>query len=173
MSDHAHEQFVQQLIEAQSRLYALVLAMTANPEAADEVLQETNVVLLRKEADFTLGTNFFAWAAQVASYQVQSYRKRAGRDRLQFDDALVSKLEADADQLPGDAGEDRAALRECIDKLKTADRDLIRKRYSGTSVTQLAEQLNRSAASISQTLYRIRANLAKCIQRVLAREDRS
>ena len=173
MPDHEHEQFVQEIIAVQNRLYALVLAMTANAEAADEVLQETNVVLLRKEQEFTAGTNFFAWAARVASYQVKSYRKRLGRDRLQFNDALVSKLEADADQLPSDTGGDRVALRECMDKLNPPERDMIRKRYSGTSVKQLAEQLDRPAASISQTLYRIRTNLADCIRRVLAREDRS
>jgi len=173
MPPSEHEQFIQQVIAAQTRLYALVLAMTASPDAADEVLQETNVVLLRKEAEFTAGTNFFAWAAQVASYQVQSYRKRVGRDRLQFDDALVSKLEAGAGELRSDDGADRAALRECMDKLKPSERELIRERYAGTSVKQLAETHNRSAASISQTLYRIRTNLAACIRRVLAREDRS
>ena len=172
MSTHEHEQFVQEVIAAQGRLYALVLAMTADPDAADEVVQETNLVLLRKEQEFELGTNFFAWAAQVASYQVQSYRKKLGRDRLQFDDALIANLTSDAAELDFEAI-DRAALRKCLGDLDPAESDMVRQRYSGTSVAQLAEQHDRSAASISQSLYRTRTKLADCMRRVIAAEERS
>jgi RNA polymerase sigma-70 factor (ECF subfamily) len=172
MPNHEHEQFVQEMIAAQSRLYALVLAMTANRQMADDVLQETNLVLLRKEQDFELGTNFFAWAAQVAAYQVQNHRKKQGRDRLRFDDTLVEHL-ADEAQFALPARVDRDALRECLDKLSAAERDLIRRRYSGASVRQLAEERGRSAASISQSIYRSRGNLADCMRRVIAREERA
>ena len=66
--------------------------MTADANTADDVLQETNLVLLRKESDFQPGTDFVAWASQVAAFQVKNDRAKRGRDRLTFDDALLGQL---------------------------------------------------------------------------------
>ena len=54
-------QYMQQVISWQPRLYAFALSLTGSADEADEVLQNTNVVLLEKEgmfrrdADFVLG----------------------------------------------------------------------------------------------------------------------
>ena len=60
------EPFVRRLTECQSRLYAYVLALPADPTSANEVLGETNVTLWRKAAEFQEGSNFGAWAVRVA-----------------------------------------------------------------------------------------------------------
>ena len=46
------EQFVQQLAEHQSRLFGYVYSMLGDHSRAADVLQETNLVLWRKNAEF-------------------------------------------------------------------------------------------------------------------------
>ena len=158
------EQFMQDVIACQSRLYGLLLALLGNSTAADDVLQETNLVLMRKQTDFAPGTNFWAWAAQVARYEVMTYRKRQVRDRLYFDDELVATLAREAEASEGHWDQYKTALRTCLGNLNTRLRDMLQARYAGESVTAIAERLDRPAASVSQTLYRARLSLADCIR---------
>ena len=164
-----HECYLQQVIEHQGQLYGFVLALLADRALADEALQEVNLALLRKEAEYQPGTNFFAWARQVVFYQVLTFRKRRRRDHLVFDDDLLQLLVVDAQQATAaEPNVQRHALRHCLKTLSQRQQELLARRYGGTSVETLASEAGRSAASISQTLYRLRTLLKRCIERTLA-----
>jgi DNA-directed RNA polymerase specialized sigma24 family protein len=60
-------------------------------------------------------------------------------------------------------------MQQCVKKLQPGHREMLEKRYAEDgSVAKLAKAMNRSAASISQTLYRIRVALLQCIQKALS-----
>jgi len=164
-----YEQFVQDLIANQDRLYTFILALLADSDRAEEVLQETNVVLCRKLDEYAEVENFVAWAYRVARFQVMAYRKRRFRDRHVFDDELVDMLAYDALDLTPDVDDRRRALQKCLSSLHERQRNLVLRRYApGGSVKQIAAESGRSVGVVSQTLYRIRAILANCIDRALA-----
>lgn len=165
-----NEQFVSLLIEVQPRLYGFVLALLGNREDADDVLQQANLVLVRKQADFELGTNFGAWARQVAYHEVQAFRKVRAHDRVFLGDSLVEQLAQVAEPFTDDVASRRSALRHCLNLLTPRRRRLIKDRYSGAKVKEIASRTRRSAGAISQELYRIRAALADCIVRQLVKE---
>ncbi len=79
-----------------------------------------------------------------------------------------------AEELPAataDLSARQQALRGCLADLPAEQRELILRRYApGNTVQRLAAELNRTAAVISQTLYRIRLTLLHCIQGKLAAE---
>ena len=139
--------------------------MIGDPVEARDVVQETNLVLWRKASEFDLGTNFAAWAGKIAHYQVLYYRRRRGRDRLVFDDSVVSKM---ADEYLGDdedLSERELALRECLDQMKPEDRHAIQKRYEPDgSVKDLAKDLGRTPVATAAYLMRLRRKLFDCIQ---------
>ena len=71
------------LIEThQSALRGFILSLVADCSAAEDILQETNLVAWRKAADFESGSNFRAWAFRIAHFQILSYRQKVSRDRL-------------------------------------------------------------------------------------------
>ena len=88
------EDFVRDLTGSQRRLHAFIMSLLPDPMAAEDILQNTNVIIWRKADTFTPGTNFIAWACQIAKNQVFSYVRDRGRDRLVFDDVLVEQLAA-------------------------------------------------------------------------------
>jgi len=164
------EQFVRLITEHQNRLYGLILSMLPDPEQARDVLQETNVVIWKKWATFTPGTNFGAWSARIAFLQVMAHRTTQSRDRHIFDDELISVLndESIRDAAPGD---DRAlALDACLERLQEADRELLRQRYSkGNTVSDLASMVHKTPNATRVALFRLRHLLLECIQGKLAR----
>ena len=155
------------------RRYAPVIAGFAGNldiprQDADDVLQETNVVLWQKREDFTEGTNFWAWACRIAQFQVLSLRKQQQRDRLRFDDDLIEQLATESVEMPSDRQE---ALEKCLDGLSDRKRELISLRY-GTDLpaAKVAEKLGLTRGAVYDSLYNIRLSLAHCIDHFLIDE---
>jgi RNA polymerase sigma-70 factor, ECF subfamily len=162
------DEFMGLYVPCQRRLYTYIVMLVGNPMVAHDILQDTNLVLWQKFEQFQPGTNFFAWAREVARFRVLRYRQLQAPDILLVDPALLSSFE----ERTTDEDSDRPyaeALAGCIGKLKEADADLLRRRYSGDfSVTLLARQLSRSQNAVSQALARIRRALRFCIERTMA-----
>ena len=166
------EEFVQLFSRNQRRLYLHILGQVGNPDDAEEVLQETNVIIWSKFDRFELGTNFIAWSFQIANYEVLKLRdrKRASR-RMVFSDDLIGTIAQESEDSQDDLDLRRAALRECLGKLRADDRELIQQRYApGSSGRDVAESLGRPMNSVYQSIGRIRKSLFECINRRLSTE---
>ncbi len=99
-------EFVQLLTSHQPDIYLYLRSLVLDPDEASEILQEANLVLWEKRAEFQLGTNFRAWAFQIARYKLlrhQGQRRRACRC---FSDALVDELLLEAADSAGAVGRD-------------------------------------------------------------------
>lgn len=165
------EEFVQLFTRHQRRLYLFVLSQVGAAQDAEDILQETNLILWAKHHQFNVGTNFFAWAAQVAKYEVLKFRQRRHRDKLRFSDEFVDAVSREFAARPEEFERRRTALEQCLQKLKPDDRSLIHRRYQpGERGKHVAESLARPANSVYQSLGRIRRVLLDCIQRRLALE---
>jgi RNA polymerase sigma-70 factor, ECF subfamily len=165
------ETYIQRVIAAQSQLYAYILTLLADTEAADDVLQETNLVLCRKADEFAEGTNFDAWAFRIARVQCLAYWKVRSRDRLVVDEEVINQIASRAEQRLGEVDERHRALRKCLAELPAKQREMLEHRYAeGGSIKQLAQKLGRPEPSLSQTLYRIRMALFNCVRAKLGGE---
>lgn len=161
-------EFVQLFTHHQRRLFLFILSQIPNPIEAEEVQQETNVVIWSKFSQFRPGTNFLAWVSQIANFEVMRYRSRKKRDRMQFSVEFLETVSKEALERSDELEERRNALIECIQKLRPRDRELIQQRYApGEKGKHLAEQIGRPANSVYQSLGRIRRALMECIQRRL------
>ncbi len=166
------DDFVTLFSRYQRRLYLYILTQVPHPVDAEEILQETSVIIWRKAAQFQPGTNFFAWASQVANFEVMKYRSRRKREKLQFSDEFIEQVAAEAVTRSDELELRRTVLMKCIEKLRPHDRELIQQRYApGETGKNLAESMHRPANSVYQSLGRIRRTLWECIQRQLAVES--
>jgi RNA polymerase sigma-70 factor (ECF subfamily) len=164
-------EFVQVFTRHQRRLYLYILSQVPSPIAAEEILQEANVVIWSKFRQFQPGTNFLAWSTQIANYEILKHRTKRKRDRLMFSDEFIHQVAEEALERSDELERRRAALVHCIEKLRPADRELIQHRYApGETGKNLAEALGRPANSVYQSLGRIRRTLWECVQRRLAAE---
>lgn len=160
------EAFVQLMTEHQGRLYAYVLSLLGDPDQANDVLQETNLVLWRNAAEFQMGSNFRAWAFRIAHFQVMAHRQRQLRDRLVFDDEMLAVLDPAAKAVDESYEERQERLTVCLEKLPAQQRDLLRRRYAdGLSLQAIADTVRRTANAVAQSLFRVRRTLIDCVER--------
>ncbi len=164
--------FADQLVAIQKGLYAYILTLSPWAEEASDVLQQTNLVLWRDAAKFQPGTDFRAWAYRVAYFQVLAQRRKAGRDRLRFDDDLLKNLADNMQREPAEAEVEALLLQDCLRKLPQIDRELICRRYdAGVSVKVLAADLHLPPNTVAVRLYRIRRALLECVQQGISDRD--
>lgn len=171
-SDNTSQEFARLLTDVQRSLYAYILSLIPSTDAAKDILQQTNLVLLQKQGEYDATKNFGGWAAKIAYYEVLAARKQQQRDRLYFNDQLLQSLadEGESDLTCEDP--QLRALAECFEKLTDDDRRMIQQRYhDGRSASDISKEAGRTAHAISQALYRIRVSLLQCIQRRLSASE--
>jgi RNA polymerase sigma-70 factor (ECF subfamily) len=163
-SGGADESFVQLLTAEQFKLKRYIAILLGDPEAASNVLQDTNLVLWRKAAEFKRGTNFSAWARQVAYWEVRAYVRNERRDRHVFSEEVIEQLAEQTADEPFDA-EVRVSLRHCLQGISSSNLQLLQKRYAeGLSISALAEECGKTDSAIKVGLMRLRRALLKCIR---------
>lgn len=168
ISEEQMDQYLELYARHQRRLFLYINAMLPSPADADEVFQETNIVIWKKFDQFEIGTDFLAWAYRIAYFQVRDYRRRAWRRAQCFTPEVLEQL-AECAQEEEDALEDRrAALATCRQKLKDDDQLLLNQCYAPDArVEQVATRLDRKTTSVYRSLRRIRQLLLDCIQKTV------
>jgi RNA polymerase sigma-70 factor (ECF subfamily) len=88
-----------------------------------------------------------------------------------FDEALAKLLADDAAREDSVLEARRLALASCLQKLPSAHRDLLVRRYEPQAVVgEMAAALGLTLKALSDRLRRMRQNLLDCITRTLAEE---
>ncbi|MEO1991074.1 MAG: sigma-70 family RNA polymerase sigma factor [Pirellulales bacterium] len=159
------DQYFLAITAIQNRLHAYILSLLANPSAAQDVLQETNLVLIRKADDFQTNASFESWAYSTARFQVLAHLRDRKRDRLVLHEAFAEKLAPMAEVMAEDTERRMQLLSGCVERLSDDHKTLLHKRYGKeASIATLAEERGKTASAIKQVLYRIRNLLAACVE---------
>ena len=165
-----YERFVSLFAQFHDNLFAYIFSLLPCWSDAEDVFQQTSLVLWRKFGEFEPESSFLAWALRVAFFEVQNFRRTAGRNRLRFDSDLVEQLARQRDVGPDRTSRRREFFQECIAKLTEEQRDLLRRAYEGgTSIRTLAGQLNRSPQTIYNRLSALRRALFECVEEAARR----
>ncbi len=163
--------FLRLLMTNQRRIYAFILTMVPNHGDAEDLFQETVLLMWSKFDSFTRGTSFAAWGSTIARYQILSVRKRHATRGVLFSEAAVELLHNESERFLEQTDARMQALRQCLDKLGPRDYELIRMRYRDeVTIKNIAEQMGRSVQGIYKRIVRIHDALLRCVRKSLREE---
>lgn len=165
--------FVSLLASCQRPVFLYAMSLLGNVDDAEEVVQESGLVMWKKFREYQPGTDFVRWACQIARFQSLQLRARRFRRPQVFSNDFLSMFAAAAEErTQADHEARRQAFLKCMQGLKASDRDLIVRRYrKGASTRDVAAALNRSPQGTRRSLQRIRETLARCVHLRLGREE--
>jgi RNA polymerase sigma-70 factor (ECF subfamily) len=169
-------EFIRELTKLQNKLFAYIFTLVPWRQEAENILQETNVVMWQKRHEFEPGTSLSAWGHRIAHNQVLAYRRDCARrnKKVVFDDELIGLLSDQAKNLSEHADKYVDALQLCLKTLSDESRRLLFMRYwERMGADSMAEEMQRSAGALRTLLFRIRQQLRDCINRRLANGDSS
>jgi RNA polymerase sigma-70 factor (ECF subfamily) len=168
--------FLRLFLQNERRLYAYILTLLANRADADDVLQESSLVMWDKFDAEHPPDDFAAWGCRIAYFKVLDFRKKHQRSRVLFSQAMLERIAETAIEQTAalQLDERREALVSCIEKLAAHERNLLARRFGDdASIQAIADGLGRSADTVYKALARIRRALFDCVTRRLAAEEQS
>ena len=159
-------EFARQITEHQRNLFGYIYSLLGNDASSWDVLQETNLVLWRKQEEFQAGTNFKAWAFTVCRFQVMAFirdRKRSPLDVLTVE--LLESFAADAEEAALEYEPRLRALKECRKELTEKSLRLLDLHYRDRMpLESVGKATGLTANGVKQALFRARRALMACIE---------
>lgn len=174
MKPSLDEQFTDLLTAHQGQIFGYIFAAVRNLDDAEELYQQTSLVLWRKFADYRPGSDFARWACKTAKFEILHFQRDHRRNAVRFSAQALSNLaevQTSADDDAKHFGQE--TLGQCVDLLSEEDQRLVRLCYGQQySVKQAAAELHRSVQTLYNSLSRIRRSLFECIQRRMGQEQK-
>lgn len=159
-----HRRYEEDVADHQRSLLNFLLTLLPYPAEAEDVLQDVNVILVQKSAEYDPSRPFLPWAMRIAQLQAMAHCKKRRRWRL-LDDQLLEQVAAETIAECDLVDARQQALAACLRKLPDEHRQLVAQRYEpGGCVNEIAGQRGTSPKAISEMLRRIRKKLQRCIE---------
>ncbi|HKB90901.1 MAG TPA: sigma-70 family RNA polymerase sigma factor [Opitutaceae bacterium] len=148
----------------QRQIFGYIYTLVPIRHDAEDLLQETSLVICEKFDDFEEGTDFVAWACQIAYWRVRYSRQKYARSKVVFDQNVLDAVAQTASVMTQELDERHVALSQCLSKLHARDRELVLTRYEpGSGVEEAAKRSGRSLQAAYKALTRIRKLLFDCV----------
>lgn len=166
----AHTSAVQGLfLQFQPAIRGYILSMVPDFSLADDVMQETFLVVTKKAASFEIGTSFPAWVKTIARFKALE-ALRSGRGRFEsLSEEVLDAIGAERTEFRGETDERLALLTRCIDELAPQARRSIELRYRNDHLPpEIAGRMGCTVQSVNVTLSRARTFLRDCVRRKMA-----
>ena len=171
--DQRTQEFMRLFTTHEMRLRAFAMSMIGNYVDAEDVLQQTNLVLWKRFDQFEPGTTFMSWAGRILYLVALDYKKKQKRARLQFGEAFIVAIAnaSSREEFTETLRDQERVLGGCISKLKAQHQEMLRVRYTdGISVEQMSVMYKKSVESIYKLLSRTRRILQDCVRLQLGSE---
>ena len=169
-SDHSTE-FLQLLAAHDRALSLYVYGLVPHQADADDILQETKMVMWRCFSQFKIGTNFIAWARKIAFHQILSYRRKKKKAHLPLSDEMLDHVGEKIAELTDHQHLRKSALQSCLNNLKEDHRKMMLMRYDEEmEVEEIASAINSTPGAVYRALSRLRMSLLDCISNRLKSE---
>jgi RNA polymerase sigma-70 factor, ECF subfamily len=152
------------MTQHQRRIFSYIYTLVPDRHNAEDILQETSLVICEKFADFDPGTDFVAWACQIAYWEVRRARQKFARAKVFFDQDVVDAIAETSGTIAEEVTHRHEALAHCLRKLHPRDRELVLTRYEpGGGVEEAAQRSGRTLEAAYKALGRIRKLLLDCV----------
>lgn len=153
------------------RLYAYIYAFVLDKAAADDIFQETSVILWKEFDSFEQGTSFRKWSNAIVFNCVRTYRRQQKRLVSGLSDELLEQLIAVTYQ-HSNTEQKWHMLQRCVSLLSDSAHQL----YYGffienLSAQALADKTGRSIFGIRKSIHLLRRKLFDCVDRERAEHD--
>src|SRR6266478_4832751 len=139
----------------QRRIFSYIYTLVPDRYDAEDLLQETSLVICEKFDAFEEGTDFVAWACQIAYWRIRYSRQKFARCKVVFNQEVLDAVAQTAGEMVEELDDRHEALAHCLAKLHPRDRELVLTRYEpGNGVPEAARRSGRSLQAAYKALNR-------------------
>src|SRR5262245_8246385 len=155
--------------QSQSGVGEDILSLVRDFHAAEDLLQQVAVVLVREFEKYDPARPFLPWALGIAKNVVLKSRRDLARESAALlDQELVDRVQAAFEEQSEGWSQVRLALRNCLEKQSKRMLEVLRWRYAyDLKPKEVANRMGVTSGAVRVMLHRARAGLRDCIDRRL------
>lgn len=171
MDASSAEEFVRLFSKSQHRILGFVHTLVPRLAEAEDILQETSVILWKKWPEYERDKDFVKWACGIARLEVFRMLRQKKRSGLYLSESMLNQiadvaLAESKDKVRLVAG--GTALDACLQKLPKSDQRILKLRYEREmTVQEIAKECDRPKSTIHDLLGKMRSRLLRCVRRRL------
>ena len=164
----SQQDFLRVFLANEREILRYVVAMVPNLGDAQEIVQQTAVVLWEKFDQYDAERPFAPWACRFALNVTRQWMARRQRWKALLDSGLAEELASRREQLRSEFDARLVHLDRCLQKLPEEQRSLVDGYYfRQLDVATVSDQAERTVDAVYKALQRIRRQLRECIERSL------
>lgn len=156
------QDFNNQLIELQERLYFFAVSLTADTEEARDLVQETYLKAFTNCCKFDDTTNLKAWAYTIMKNTFINNYRRSVRQNMLFDyidDTVFLSQNRDAYSIEPDSELRRKEIVGVIEQLENGFKEPFEMRMQGYKYKEIAETLGMKIGTVKSRIFFTRKKL--------------
>lgn len=164
------DRVLKQALSCRIELVAYARALLGDYAAAEDVVQESMLVVVKKFDQFEEGTSIMAWCRSIVRLEVlrakqQRQRERSLVEKL-LDDAIDAAFEESrAMHVQENADSRRLALESCLGRLPKQVRRVLKSRFvDNLSYQKIAELVGMTLEAVRKSLYRSKKQVRGCVE---------
>jgi RNA polymerase sigma-70 factor (ECF subfamily) len=161
----SQSQFLRLFLSSEKELFRYVAALVPSIADAEEIVQQTALLLWMKFDEYDPQQPFTPWACRFAINVVKQWAARRQRWQSLLENGLPEALAKRRDELREGFNRRLQHLDACLAKLPAEQRSIVEAYYfRKTSVEKIAASTRRSVDAVYKLLQRTRSALRHCIE---------
>jgi RNA polymerase sigma-70 factor, ECF subfamily len=161
----AQQRFLSLFLRSEREVFRYVAALVPNVADAEDIVQQTALVLWEKFDAYDSSQPFTPWACRFALNKTKQWIERRQRWQALLEGGLAQELAQRREELRPEMETRLKHLEGCLGKLPDGQRSIIESYYyRRDSIDKVAEHSGRTVAATYKTLQRIREALQDCIE---------
>ena len=168
--DEKRDRVLRAALECRADLMAYARALLGNYAAAEDVVQETMLVVVKKFDQFQHGTSMLAWCRSIVRLEVLRLKQRNQRERTLAERLLDDAIDAAFEEFQtarhrDDAESWREALQRCLQQVPERGRGVLKARFADElSYQQIGERVGMTIEAVRKALFRLKRQLRSCVE---------
>ena len=169
-SEAKRDRVLREALGCRVELVAYARAVLGNYTAAEDVVQEAMLVVMKKFDQFHEGTSMLAWCRAIVRFEVLRVKQQRHRERTLAERLLDDAIDAAFDEFQtarrrDDAESWQEAMERCFERVPQRGRRMLKARFvDELSYQQIGERVGMTLEAVRKALFRLKKQVRSCVE---------
>ncbi len=164
------DQVVREAFQYREALKIYAFGMLRDWTVAEDVVQDTFIIVMKKYKTFQAGSSMLAWTRSILRLKVLQHLDREKRRQSTLDNVLFEAVDAALSNIDEKTYREEfrkcyLPLKDCLSRISSRSHKLLTNVYAGKmSYEKTAESLGMTVEAVRKNLYRTKQQVRLCLQ---------
>ncbi|HIE97695.1 MAG TPA: sigma-70 family RNA polymerase sigma factor [Planctomycetes bacterium] len=169
-SDAKRDRLLKEAFRYHLELLTYARSLLGSYTAAEDMVQEAMLVVVRKFDQFEEGTSILAWCRSIVRLEVLRLKQKHHRERNLTERLLDDAIDAAFDEFQtaqshDDAACSREAMESCLQRVSERGQNVLKARFvDELSYEQIGQRIGMTLEAVRKMLFRVKKQVRSCME---------